>query len=86
MKKLKIVFLVLAIGGSISASLATSSKAPCSSLPQYYLASDGNYYPAGVEGYDFVCEWDHFSNCTYYYDEANQIFRPCKAGKILWLR
>ena len=73
--------VVIAVG----AAMATKSKAPCSSLPQFYKSGD-NYYPAGVEGYDYECAFDHFGTCTYYYNAATGQYLPCKSGKILWIR
>ncbi|MDF2189105.1 hypothetical protein [Paraflavitalea sp. CAU 1676] len=85
MRKIRIVTMSLAIMLAVGAAMATNSKAPCSSLPQYFK-SGNNFYPAGIEGYDYVCEWDHFGTCTYYFDAATGTYKPCKAGKILWLR
>lgn len=85
MRKIRIVTMSLAIMLAVGAAMATNSKAPCSSLPQYFK-SGNNFYPAGIEGYDYVCEWDHFGTCTYYLDAATGTYKPCKAGKILWLR
>lgn len=87
MKKVRFAIMataiVIGIGGAFAAS---SSKAPCDGAKQFYRSTDGNFYPAGVEGVDFVCKWDHFTTCTYYFDEATQQYRPCKYGKLLWLR
>ena len=51
------VAITAGIGGAV---VANSQTAPT----LYYKASDGNFYPAGVENYDFICEWSHFSTCT----------------------
>lgn len=85
MRKFRTIALSMAVLLAVGAALATPAKAPCSSLPQFYK-SGNNFYPAGIENYDYVCEWGHFSTCTYYYDEATDSYRPCKSGKILWLR
>lgn len=85
MRKMRIISLCIAILLAVGAALATPAQAPCSSQPQFYRVGS-NYYPAGIEGYDFVCEWGHFSTCTYYFDAAANAYRPCKSGKILWLR
>ncbi|HEX6430257.1 MAG TPA: hypothetical protein VF008_21345 [Niastella sp.] len=84
MKKTSIILHVTAILIGTSFALA-SSKAPKTAVPQYYKSGD-NYYPAGIEGYDYICEWGHFSVCTYYFDEATQQYMPTKYGKITWLR
>ena len=83
-KKASIILHASAIIISAVAAIA-SSKTPKTSVPQYYKYGN-NFYPAGIEGYDYVCEWDHFSTCTYYFDEATQQYKPTKYGKITWLR
>lgn len=85
MKKIRWVMLSVAIATAIGAAMATSPKAPCSSLPQYYKSGD-QFYPAGIEGYDYECQFDHFGTCTYYYDDATGTYKPCKSGKIVWIR
>ena len=79
--------IILHASAIIIASVAAiaSSKAPKTAVPQYFK-SDNNFYPAGIEGYDYICEWGHFSVCTYYYDEATKQYLPSKDGKITWLR
>ncbi|WP_315823775.1 hypothetical protein [Paraflavitalea speifideaquila] len=85
MRKIKAIMLSIAVIATVGAALATNSKAPCSSLPQFYK-SGNNFYPAGTENYDYVCEFNHFGTCTYYYDAATNTYKPCKSGRILWLR
>ncbi len=71
--------ITLGIGGAVAAS---SQSAPT----LYYKASGGNFYPAGVENYDFICAWDHSSTCTYTYNPSTGAYKEYKPGKILWLR
>lgn len=78
------VAVVLAIGTALTTS-AMKIQPPCASLPQFYKVGD-KFYPAGIEGYDYECQWGHFSVCTWYYDQANQMYRECKSGKIVWIR
>lgn len=85
MKKLRFVLLSIAVLSGICIAWATSAKAPCDAQTQYYY-SGGNYYPAGIEGYDYVCAFDHFSTCTYYYYSDRIGYLSCKSGKLLWLR
>lgn len=85
MKKVRTIMLSVAVATAIGAAMAASSKAPCSSLPQYYKIGD-KFYPAGIEGHDYICQFDHFGDCTYYYDVAAGTFKPCRGGKIVWIR
>ena len=78
--------LSVAVATAVGAAMATDSKAPCSSLPQYFKVGN-NFYPAGIEGYDYTCRFDHFGEtCTYYFDDASGTYKACKYGKILWIR
>ena len=86
MKKKKFPLLALAIilaaGGALANSFTTNHLAE----PQYYKASDGKFYPAGIEGYDYECQFDHFGTCTYYFDAASGTYKSSKGGKIVWIR
>jgi hypothetical protein len=87
MKKKKFPLLALAIilaaGGALANSLTTNHLAE----PQYYKSTyDGKYYLAGVEGYDYQCQFDHFGTCTYYFDAASGTYKSSKGGKIVWIR
>jgi hypothetical protein len=86
MKKIRWIMLSTAVVTAVVAAMATNSRPACSSLPQYW-EYNGNFYPAGIEGYDYVCQFDHYGKtCTYYFDEASGTYKPCKYGKILWIR
>lgn len=78
------VAVVFAIGGAMATMKAPSA---CSQRPLFYKSGD-TFLPAGIEGEDFVCNFDHFSGnvCTYYFDAATQTYKPCKPGKLLWLK
>jgi len=86
MKKLKVTLMALAILLGVGGAVASTKALPdCADMPQFYYTSSG-FYPAGIEGYDYVCSWDHFSSCTYYYDPHSKGYRTCKYGRILWIR
>lgn len=71
--------IIAGIGGAVA---ATSQSTPT----LYYRTSNGTFAPAGVENYDFVCEWGHFSTCTYTYNASTGQYQEYRSGKILWLR
>jgi len=83
MKKMRTLLMAVAITAGIGGAVAANSQ---TAPTLYYKASDGNFYPAGVENYDFVCEWGHFSTCTYTYNASTGYYQEYKSGKILWLR
>lgn len=86
MRKLRLILLATAVVIAVGGAMATKSAAPCSSLPQFYKYGE-NYYPAGILGYDYQCQFDHFGGaCTYYFDTATETYKPCKYGKIVWIR
>lgn len=83
MKKTR--FSVAAIAMIIAVSAAAfTSRAGNAAPTLYYKSSNGQFYLAGVEGYDFECQWDHFGTCTY--TLVNGVYKPYKAGKIVWIR
>lgn len=85
MKKVKIIMMSVAIVFAVGAAMATKTAPPCASLPQFYKSGD-KFYPAGIEGWDYECQWGHFSVCTWYFDQTTQSYRECKSGKIVWIR
>jgi hypothetical protein len=86
MRKIRLILLSAAVLIAAGGVMATARpKAACDSLVQYYKYED-KFYVAGEYGVDFVCAWDHWGTCTYYYDAASGTYRDCRAGKILWLR
>jgi hypothetical protein len=74
--------IILAAGGALANSF---SKNQAREVTQYYKVGTA-YYPAGIEGYDYLCEFDHFGTCTYYLDEASGTYKPSKGGKIVFYR
>jgi hypothetical protein len=85
MKKKKFPLLALAIILAAGGALANSFVKNHLEETQYYKSGD-NYYPAGIEGYDYKCEFDHFGTCTYYLDAATGAYKPSKGGKIVFYR
>ncbi len=83
MKKLRTTLTAAAIITGIGGAIAASSL-PAPVL--YYKTSNGTFAPAGIENYDFICQWDHFSTCTYTYNATTGQYQEYKPGKILWLR
>lgn len=85
MKKKKFPLLALAIVLAAGGALANSLTKSHLEETQYYKYGN-NYYPAGIEGYDYECQFDHFGTCTYYFDAATGTYKPSKYGKIVWIR
>jgi hypothetical protein len=86
MRKLKLMLMALAIVLGIGGAIASAPAAPpCDRQTQYWDSGVG-FFPAGVEGFDYVCV-DHWVKvCTYTYNAATGTYTPCKRGEILWLR
>lgn len=85
MKKTKFSLLALAVILGAGAAFASSLKTSHLEETQYYWNGTG-YAPAGIEGYDYLCEFGHFSTCTYYFDAASGTYKPSKSGKIVFYR
>jgi hypothetical protein len=78
MKNMKTLLMAVAITAGIGGAVAANSQ---TTPTLYFKASDGNFYPAGVENYDFVCEWGHFSTCTYTYKHLPAITRSISQAR-----
>lgn len=86
MKTLKVTLMALAIVLGIGGAIASSPAAPpCDQQVQYFDSGVG-FFPAGIEGVDYVCADHWVKTCTYTYNARLNTFVPCKRGEILWLR
>lgn len=77
--------MVLAVILGAGTALASSMKSK-GAEPTLYYWTGTTYAPAGIEGYDFVCEWSQFGACTYTYDSTTNTYKRYKYGKISFLR
>jgi hypothetical protein len=87
MKKIKFSLMALAIILAAGAAVATNTQAKSARAEtKYFRASTGQFFEAGIRDYDYVCEWAHFSICTYTFDSASGTYRESESGRILFLR
>jgi len=88
MKKIRILLLGTAVVAAVCSAFATKMDVVCEDCPQYYL-SGSNYYPAGVFGVNYDCDYyNEAHTCTYYKpDPAGQpyYFAPCRFGNYVYL-
>lgn len=84
-QKLKLSLLTLAVVVGTGSAIASSFARNHREVTQYYW-NGTTYVAAGIEGYDYECQFDHFGTCTYYYDASSRTYKPSKAGKIVWIR
>ena len=81
--KAKFSLMTVAVIIGTGSAIATSFTKDHREETQYY--KNGNsYLPAGIEGYDYECQFDHFGTCTYYFDTATGTYKPGKGGKIVF--
>jgi len=77
-----------AIVAAMCSAFANKADVVCEDCPQYYL-SGSNYYPAGVYGENFDCDYHgDGTTCTYYRpDPAGQPFyyAPCRFGDFIYI-
>jgi hypothetical protein len=84
MKKLRLILLSAAVLLATGAVMATAKPTvDCDNRVNYYKVGDKFYY-AGVHGVDFLCTYDPFGVCTYYYDAAAGVYKPCRNGQFRW--
>ena len=59
--------MTTAIAAAVCSAFVSKSKTlDCVDTPQYYLVGYNTYIYAGEFGYDFDCNYDPSSTCTYY--------------------
>jgi hypothetical protein len=82
MKKIKVLFITLAITGAIGAAFATMVvKAPCEYSTQYRLYN-GSYVLAGQYAIDYYCVGT-LDVCTWYKPWPSSDWTPCRTGTYL---
>ncbi|WP_343670016.1 hypothetical protein [Chitinophaga sp.] len=84
-QNLKLSLMTLAVVIGTGTAIASSFTKDHREETQYYW-NGTTYVEAGIEGYDYECQFDHFGTCTYYYDAATGTYKSSKAGKIVWIR
>jgi hypothetical protein len=83
MKRIKAIFIIVAILVAIGAAYATRPCDACAFADQYYDNGSGYTY-AGEYGSDYLC-LQYGGICTYYrpYPIANpDYFVPCRLGRF----
>ena len=77
MKKVKWLFIAMAIVFSIGGAFATRSRIDCTNSPQYYQVGS-QYVAAGQSGVDYVCWYDPAASCTWV--KIGNNFALCQTG------
>ncbi|MBW8688195.1 hypothetical protein [Chitinophaga rhizophila] len=86
LKNVRSLLLAMAvILGAGSALATTVQKNMQREETKYYWTGTG-YAVAGIEDYDYICEWSQFGVCTYVIDPATGQYKINKYGKIRFLR
>lgn len=80
MKKIKTALLALAIIAGVGSAFAMKIKTgpECYDVPQYYQSGSGYVRLNGFLGYDYDCDWNEATTCTYY--EFDPIYHPGQYG------
>lgn len=79
MKKIKLVFVSIAVSCALTAAFATTHfKAPCEYMTQYRLYN-GSYVLAGTYALDYFCIGS-LGVCTWYKPWPTSDWTPCRTG------
>ncbi|HEY8401275.1 MAG TPA: DUF6520 family protein [Cytophagaceae bacterium] len=85
MKKLRLVFIALALIAGVGGAFAMRTDPNCIWEMQYRKIA-GGYIPVwGEFGVHYYCEDDETSSCTYYWDYATQQYLYCRIGRFTWI-
>ncbi|QHS61087.1 DUF6520 family protein [Chitinophaga agri] len=85
-KNIRFSLLALAVILGAGSALATTVKTSNDRAETQYYWTGTGYAVAGVEGYDYVCQWAQYEACTYVFDSATGTYKRSKYGKISFLR
>ena len=78
MKKIKWLMLLAVLTATTAAF--TNKIFDCYNMPQFFKIGNGIYQPAGTFGVDYFCYYSPVNTCTYYYDQWNDTYLPCRSG------
>jgi hypothetical protein len=81
MRKIRILFVSIAVVTAVGGAFASKEKAPCEYMTQYFN-NNGSYTMAGTYGLDYFCV-GAVGVCTWYKPWPGSDWTPCKAGYYL---
>lgn len=83
MKKIKLVFIALALVAGVGGAFATRPAAPCEGFQQYWTNGMGSYIATvGDYGVGWYCEYTPAETCTYWRPNPMQpnYYEACTFG------
>jgi hypothetical protein len=81
MKKLKLVFIALALVAGIGGAFASRPDNGCEYAQQYVYNGSGYMAISGEYGVTWYCEYAESTNCSYYRPNPMQpVYAPCRLG------
>lgn len=81
MKKVKLVFIALALVAGIGGAFATQPDPGCVGAQQYYWSGSGYVPISGVYGDTWYCAFDPGVTCSYYRPNPMQpVYAACRLG------
>jgi hypothetical protein len=81
MKRLKLVFIALALVAGVGGALASRPDPGCEYAQQYYYNGTGYVPVPGEFGVGWICEWAPSNTCTYYKPHPMQPnYVACRSG------
>jgi hypothetical protein len=81
MKKLKLVFIALALVAGIGGAFASRPDNGCEYAQQYYFNGSGYIPISGEYGVTWYCEFSTVQTCSFYRPNPLQpVYYPCRPG------
>ena len=82
MRKIKVLFIIVAVAAGIGGALATQQSRSCEEQTQYFKWGSW-YFEAGEYGTDYHCAGS-VGVCTYYrpYPGQPNTYIPCRTGNF----
>jgi hypothetical protein len=85
MKKLRLVFIALALIAGVGGAFATIPDPNCIWEIQFRKVNGAYVEIFGDFGVDFYCEQNEAKTCTYYWDAFSYSYLPCRIGQFAWI-
>jgi hypothetical protein len=81
MKKLKLLFIVIALVAGIGGAMASKAENACEGYQQYYWTGSSYQPLLGEYGISWYCEYGSSSSCTFYKpNPAQPVYYSCMLG------
>jgi hypothetical protein len=85
MKKLRLVFIALALIAGVGGAFATIPDPNCIWEIQFHKVNGAYTQIWGEFGAQWYCAQNEAETCSYYWDAVSHSYLPCRIGEFNWI-